>query len=372
MKETFSNNLKQLRKKMQLSQEQLAEKLGITTQAVSKWECGLSYPDIDLLPVLADLFGVSIDTLLREDAFAAGSAADNPQSAAQNNENDDSHSAFSDVMSSSNTPHRRDTDFPNDDVLRIVQYRGNKLLRKDTYDPNIRIPLSIDNAKTKYSEKSPFFSIKIGHSDTFSFGSGGIEIWGSADIDAEGDLEGSVNAGGIVNCNCDINGSVNAGQTVTCSGDINGSANAGQFVNCDGDINGPVSAGQDVKCGGDISDSVQANGSVDCNGDIGGSVKTKDGNISCGDIGGSATAGNNIDCDGDIGGGVNAGNNVDCDGDIGGGVNAGGSVNCDGDIGGDVQAGGDVACDGDIDGDVRVQGSVTCNGDIGGIHYSDR
>ena len=51
-----------------MTQDQLASALGITFQAVSKWENGISSPDISTLPLLADLFGVSAGVLLgRED-----------------------------------------------------------------------------------------------------------------------------------------------------------------------------------------------------------------------------------------------------------------------------------------------------------------
>ena len=52
-----------LRKEKGYTQEKLAEMLGVTTAAVSKWECGNSYPDITLLPQLAEIFGVSLDYL---------------------------------------------------------------------------------------------------------------------------------------------------------------------------------------------------------------------------------------------------------------------------------------------------------------------
>ena len=66
MQEHLANTLKALRKARGISQEQLADQCGVTVQAVSKWECAQSLPDITLLPVLADYFGVSIDRLLRE------------------------------------------------------------------------------------------------------------------------------------------------------------------------------------------------------------------------------------------------------------------------------------------------------------------
>lgn len=56
-------NIRKFRKEKKMTQEQLAEQLGITVGAVSKWETGLSNPDISILPQLADLFGISIDVL---------------------------------------------------------------------------------------------------------------------------------------------------------------------------------------------------------------------------------------------------------------------------------------------------------------------
>lgn len=51
------------RKKWGMTQEELANKLGVTNQSVSKWETAQCYPDITLLPELADIFAISIDTL---------------------------------------------------------------------------------------------------------------------------------------------------------------------------------------------------------------------------------------------------------------------------------------------------------------------
>ena len=59
----LGNKIKQLRLKASLTQEQLADELGISPQSVSKWETGASMPDITLLPSIAERFGVSIDEL---------------------------------------------------------------------------------------------------------------------------------------------------------------------------------------------------------------------------------------------------------------------------------------------------------------------
>lgn len=59
----LGNRIAELRKEAGLTQEQLAGMLGVTYQAVSKWETGNSYPDISLLPRLSEIFHVSLDSL---------------------------------------------------------------------------------------------------------------------------------------------------------------------------------------------------------------------------------------------------------------------------------------------------------------------
>lgn len=64
----FSEKLQELRKSKGLSQEALAQKLDVSRQAVSKWETGEGYPEMDKLLLLSDLFQVSLDYLLKNEA----------------------------------------------------------------------------------------------------------------------------------------------------------------------------------------------------------------------------------------------------------------------------------------------------------------
>lgn len=59
----LGNNIRQLRRRDKKTQEALADALGVTSQAVSRWESGGSYPDMNLIPSIANYFGVSIDEL---------------------------------------------------------------------------------------------------------------------------------------------------------------------------------------------------------------------------------------------------------------------------------------------------------------------
>ena len=60
----LNENIKSFRKKKGLSQEELAIKLNVVRQTVSKWELGLSVPDAEILIKLADFYEVSVDYLL--------------------------------------------------------------------------------------------------------------------------------------------------------------------------------------------------------------------------------------------------------------------------------------------------------------------
>lgn len=70
MRKSLNEKISDLRKARSLTQEQLGARLGISGQAVSKWEKGESMPDILILPELCEIFGVSLDALLEVPAAA--------------------------------------------------------------------------------------------------------------------------------------------------------------------------------------------------------------------------------------------------------------------------------------------------------------
>ena len=79
----FSEKLQQLRKRKGLTQEELAESLYVSRTAVSKWESGRGYPNIDSLKALAAFFGVTIDELLSGDELLTVAEEDSQQKAQQ-------------------------------------------------------------------------------------------------------------------------------------------------------------------------------------------------------------------------------------------------------------------------------------------------
>ncbi len=198
MKQQFSQQIKKLRMKLGVSQEELALRLGISTQAVSKWECAQSYPDIELLPRIADIFQVSIDALLGHENVTS---------------------------SLSGAPIEKDN------VLHIVWVQNGSVLQAERFEGNVRMPLLCENVTISEPMQ--------------------IEIHGNANI--QGAVNGDVHAGMSVNCE-DVSGGVCAGMGVNCD-EVNGDVHAGTSVNCD-DINGNVSAGMNVRCDcveGDVS-----------------------------------------------------------------------------------------------------------------------
>ena len=64
----MGERIRELRRERALTQDEVARRLNVSAQAVSKWENAVSYPDLELIPPLAELLGVSIDALFREDA----------------------------------------------------------------------------------------------------------------------------------------------------------------------------------------------------------------------------------------------------------------------------------------------------------------
>lgn len=77
--EILGNKLYELRKQAGLSQEAFAEKLGVSRQAVSKWECGASMPDTDNLITIANLYNISLDELIGRPAPEKTEKADSQE-----------------------------------------------------------------------------------------------------------------------------------------------------------------------------------------------------------------------------------------------------------------------------------------------------
>lgn len=146
----IGNNIKQLRQKNNLTQEQVAGKLGVSYQAVSKWENGANTPDIALLPEIANLFGVTIDSLFSDDI-----------------------NEFSEALSLAK----------DDDIIRIVQMRGRKIIKVTT-------PISPD---------APPIEIAFPHNCNDRTQHFKVEVY--SHIVSDGSINGDVRSDGDINAN---------------------------------------------------------------------------------------------------------------------------------------------------------------------------
>ncbi len=184
----FAQRIITLRKELSMTQEQLAQELGITAQAVSKWETGQSYPDITLLPKLAEVFHVRVDELL--------GVAQQQDEEAEEDASEDSASA--------------PLDLPWDDdphTLHAVLFAGHTLIGAQ--------------GVTDCPEASRI---------TFEYEGPALNIDSVFSVSC-GDITGNVQAGGSVNCD-NVTGSVTATGSVTC-GDVGGNVTAGGSLSCE-------------------------------------------------------------------------------------------------------------------------------------------
>ena len=290
----LNDNICFYRKKQGLTQEELAQRLGVTNQSVSKWESAQCCPDISLIPRLADIFEISIDELFDNE----------PRTSVTKGVNDTKKDAvFSEamkIMKESGTVstsllqrklnigyeqavHLIDLlkgevkdkeecssqfSWPNDDILRVVVARGKKVISVDDIDKTIDItfPKNCNETTRQY------FKVEV-------FGNICCDASINGDVVSHGEIECNEINGDIkessqnVNCQGNINGNVNAGANISCGGSIGGGVNCGNNVSCAGEINGAVNCGDNVACGDNIKGDVNCGGSIEC--------KIIEGNVEC-------------------------------------------------------------------------------------------
>ena len=210
---TMGARIARSRKEKGMTQETLANALGVSNQAVSKWEGDVCCPDIALLPALADTLGMTLDELFGRERAKAAAPSDGQ------------------VL-----PVSAELPWADDDSIHAVLFQGHRLLvpkedslfRRDKYD-KVRRTVELHFSGTAQDIYSDF-----------------------AIVCTDTTIEGGIQSGGSVTC-----------------GDVGGGVNAGDGGEC-GNVGGDVSAGDSVRCGS-IGGNVRASDSVTC-GDVGGSV----------------------------------------------------------------------------------------------------
>ena len=272
--EILRKNLSIFRKQRHLTQEQLANELGLTFQAISKWENGLSCPDISLLPQLAEIFGVTIDDLFREQT---------------------EESVQETTAAEEKNPDRMTLEISGED----------KDVRKMLKDLGVRLEPEINSLNQAADEllqnlfdskHEPVTLPDLSEERPVSDGPAEGLPWEDDGIYRAVLFKGRMlvctspeGKGTVGSSNMDLDQSILSCFSVSC-----------------GDVDGNVSAAGNVSCG-----------------DVGGNASAS-GNLSCGDVGGNASASGNLNC-GDVGGNVSAEGNVTCQ-SVEGKVSAGGDV----------------------------------------------
>ncbi len=96
----IGEKLKKLRRSRDLTQEEVATHIGISYQSISKWERGDGYPDITMLPTLANYFGVSVDELIGMDEISSAQRLDDINQKWQENRSKGAHKENVELMRS--------------------------------------------------------------------------------------------------------------------------------------------------------------------------------------------------------------------------------------------------------------------------------
>ena len=202
----LAENIQNYRKKLGFTQEELAEKLGVTFQAVSKWENAKSTPDISFLPIMADLFDCSIDQLFSRDT-------------------------------QSNIKFCAELPWTDDDIIRGVVCEGKKILQ----------------VTDKITEKF-----------TFEIIGDAKNVESKCNIEVSGNVSGSCNAGKSITVGGNMWGGVNCGNNVQCACNIHGGINCGDNVTAACDILGDINCGDNVTAGGSIKAEIIKCNEVHC------------------------------------------------------------------------------------------------------------
>ena len=191
----LAKNISIFRKQKSLTQEMLAELIGVSYQAVSKWETEKCLPDITVLPKLSDVFECSIDDL------------------------------FSKTTNCKNI-----IDWENDDTIRCVVFEGKRILKA--------------SVPTDYQELK-----KI----TFEIEGDVKSIECQCNLSVSGSVSGGVTSNGEITVCGNLSGGVNCCGDVTAGFHISGGVNANGEVIVGGNLTGEIHTNRDVVVKGNVS-----------------------------------------------------------------------------------------------------------------------
>ena len=219
---SIGENITRLRKEKGWTQAELGEKLGVSNQAVSKWESGMTMPDVMLLPSLADIFGIYIDQLFSRE-----------------------------VKAEIHYDHCSEFPWADDTVIRGVVCEGRKILQATSLVDRFTFEI-IGEAKNVKSE---------------------------CNIEVNGNVSGGCAAGKNISVSGLVSGGCNSVAGVVVGGNLSGGCNAGGDIQVGGHFSGGCNTGGNITCGGNLSGDVNCGGAMTVEGNVE-AVKIK-GNVVC-------------------------------------------------------------------------------------------
>lgn len=192
--EVICSNIAELRKKQGISQEELAGILGITFQAVSKWENQLSCPDIALIPKIAEIFQVSTDFLFGKEE--------------------------------KKTMDKQPVEWVNDNNLYAVIFQGHRILKEEEITEDLsEIELKYDGDMQGITLKS-YFSVTVEKSITDSTIQSGTHIT-CGDI-----MSSKIESGTHITCTDVSNSQIESGTHITCCDVSESNMTSGTHIAC--------------------------------------------------------------------------------------------------------------------------------------------
>ena len=208
---SIGENIARIRKEKGWTQAELGEKIGVSNQAVSKWESGMTMPDVMLLPTLADTFGIYIDELFSRK-----------------------------VKSERHYNHCAEFPWPDDNIIRGVVCEGRKILQREQLADRFTFEIKGD-AKQVKSECS---------------------------IEVNGNVSGGCCAGKNILVNGVVSGGSQSGAEIVIAGNLSGGCNTGGDITVGGFLSGGCNAGGTITCGGNLSGDISCSGDVSVKGNV--------------------------------------------------------------------------------------------------------
>lgn len=217
--EKFGATIARLRVQKGFTQASLAQRIGVTHQAVSQWECGDTMPDIATLPKLAAMLGVTLDSLF-------GIAAEGMPE-----------------------PRLALDDCPKDDgKLRAVIFIGNKMVKSQQIEQKL-----VSENRIVFEYRGAALNVESHMS--LECGDVGVNATSGHAMKC-GNINGNATSGHAMSCG-NVGQNATAGHNLTASGSVGGGARAGHSLSC-GDVTGDITAGHSVSVEGSVGGRVNS------------------------------------------------------------------------------------------------------------------